>query len=292
MTTPSAARASTTIPSAGPIPLLGQQFGMYLAANGGYADPNTLYSVWGGANDIFYATVRAPCPTSQHPPAWSAPAAQDEVNLLGRCRRPARNYVLVFNLPDIGKTPSGLAAGPANSANLTALSLIYNGILNTGLQQLSNHGPEYHPGRIPLLWSTRSSPTRRPTGSPNVTDAACGLASSSLQCGPAGSGAPYTYPTGAAEHLPVCRRRASDHGRAPHAGAVRRGRDQRARARPRCWPRRRIAASDAHLRTVRTNALQCHGCQQQPPVRQRDLRQRRPSTPRTTPPRPAATTST
>jgi len=37
-----------------PVPTLPQQFQMYLAANGGHADANALYQVWGGANDIFY----------------------------------------------------------------------------------------------------------------------------------------------------------------------------------------------------------------------------------------------
>ena len=41
------------------VPLLPTQLGMYLQATGGKADPNTLYSVWGGANDIFYGATSA-----------------------------------------------------------------------------------------------------------------------------------------------------------------------------------------------------------------------------------------
>lgn len=40
-----------------PFPTLQQQLGMYLSANSNRADPNTLYTMWGGANDIFYAAT-------------------------------------------------------------------------------------------------------------------------------------------------------------------------------------------------------------------------------------------
>ncbi|MDA3914722.1 autotransporter domain-containing protein [Oleiagrimonas sp.] len=179
--------------SAGPIPLLSQQFGMYLAANGGKADPHTLYSVWGGANDIFYATSGAVSPSNI--PLLVGGAAQGELQLLGQMQAAGAKYVMVFNLPDIGKTPSGLAAGPTNSANLTSLSLVYNGILNTGLSTLSNNGLNVIPvNTYQLISEVIRDP--KTYGFTNVTDAACGLASSSLQCGPAGSGAPYTYAAG------------------------------------------------------------------------------------------------
>lgn len=41
------------------IPLLPAQLGTYLQGTGGKADPNTLYGIWGGANDIFYAATSA-----------------------------------------------------------------------------------------------------------------------------------------------------------------------------------------------------------------------------------------
>ncbi|HJR14096.1 MAG TPA: autotransporter domain-containing protein [Rhodanobacteraceae bacterium] len=39
------------------VPTLPTQLGMYLQATGNKADPNTLYAVWGGANDVFYAAT-------------------------------------------------------------------------------------------------------------------------------------------------------------------------------------------------------------------------------------------
>ena len=39
------------------VPTLPTQLGMYLQATGNKADPDTLYAVWGGANDVFYAAT-------------------------------------------------------------------------------------------------------------------------------------------------------------------------------------------------------------------------------------------
>lgn len=41
------------------VPTLPTQLGMYLQATSNKADPNTLYSVWGGANDVFYVATSA-----------------------------------------------------------------------------------------------------------------------------------------------------------------------------------------------------------------------------------------
>ena len=41
----------------GPIPSLATQVNTYLAANGGRADPNALFTAWGGANDLFLAAA-------------------------------------------------------------------------------------------------------------------------------------------------------------------------------------------------------------------------------------------
>jgi len=44
------------------VPSLKTQMANYLAANGGKADPNALYTVWGGANDLFSITAPAQAP--------------------------------------------------------------------------------------------------------------------------------------------------------------------------------------------------------------------------------------
>ncbi len=180
--------------SAGPIPTLPQQLQMYLAANGGVADSHALYQVWGGANDIFYLTA-----TSTNPNVLSAgtlTAAQTELGLIGSLQAAGAKYAVVYNLPDIGKTPSGMAAGAAASAGATQLSMLYNGQLNIGLSQLSAKGLNIIPvNAFALVNEVIANPAAY--GFTNVTTPACtGGSGSSLQCGPQGSGAPVTYAAG------------------------------------------------------------------------------------------------
>ena len=180
--------------SAGPIPTLPQQLQMYLAANGGAADSHALYSVWGGANDIFYLTA-----TSSNPNVLAAgtqAAAQTELGLIGALQTAGAKYAVVYNLPDIGKTPSGMAGGAAASAGATQLSVLFNGQLNSGLIDLSSKGMNIIPvNSFALLNEVIANPAAY--GFSNVTAPACtGGGGSSLQCGPQGSGAPVTYAAG------------------------------------------------------------------------------------------------
>ncbi|MDE2307691.1 MAG: autotransporter domain-containing protein [Xanthomonadaceae bacterium] len=212
------------------VPTLTSQVDAYLA--GGPASGTALYSIWGGANDIFYhATAVGAGAVAQQliaantaglPPAIAAQvaaqidaqvlagagvsafetaaqaqanvaaAAQQEVTLIGQLQAAGAKNILVFNLPNIGLTPDATAQGPAAAASLTGLSLIFNGQLNTGLSHLNT-------GIIPinaygLLSEVIASP--QAYGFANATDPACGAGSSSVQCGPAGSGLPYTYAAG------------------------------------------------------------------------------------------------
>jgi outer membrane lipase/esterase len=121
-----------------------------------------------------------------------AAAAQQEVKLIGELQAAGVKNMLVFNLPNIGQIPDGIEAGPTVAAQLTALSLIYNGQLNTGLGQLGK-------GIIPVnIYGLFNEVIANPSafGFTNVTTPACGVGSDSLQCGPQGSGAKYTYAPG------------------------------------------------------------------------------------------------
>lgn len=179
--------------AAGPIPTLPQQLQMYLAANGGVADPHALYQVWGGANDIFYQTAVSTDPNVLA--AGTLAAAQTELGLLGQLQAAGGKYVVVYNLPDIGKTPAGLAGGAAASAGASQLSVLYNSQLNSGLGQLSGKGLNIIPvNAYMLLNEVIANPAAY--GFDNVTVPACGLAATSVQCGPQGSGLPYTYAPG------------------------------------------------------------------------------------------------
>ncbi|MEO7068534.1 MAG: autotransporter domain-containing protein [Rhodanobacter sp.] len=230
------------------IPTLTAQVGSYLA--GGKVDGNALYSIWGGANDIFYhataagaaavvpsaieATIAgkvaqakagglpdsavpgfiasitpavtaavtaavanaagvASLETAGQAQANTAAAAQQEVKLIGQLQASGVKNILVFNLPNIGTTPSAAAQGPAAAASLTGLSQIFNNTLNSGLGQL-------HTGIVPInAYALLNEAIANPAGFgfSNVTAPACtGGDGSSVHCGPQGSGAPVTYAPG------------------------------------------------------------------------------------------------
>jgi outer membrane lipase/esterase len=155
-------------------PSLTTQVGAYLAANGGQANPDALYTVWGGANDLFFHLAGA---TSQDQFLGAAGA---EVNLVGQLESAGARYVLVPTMPDVGKTPFGLSQGAAGSAGLTQLSAGYNATLFGGLQAAGLRV-------IPLnVFSFLNELTADPGtfGLANVTTPACGAASA-LGCTPA-----------------------------------------------------------------------------------------------------------
>ncbi|WP_243042004.1 autotransporter outer membrane beta-barrel domain-containing protein [Dyella sedimenti] len=230
------------------VPTITDQVNAYLA--GGKIDGKALYSIWGGANDIFYAATAAgagataqqliqqnvaaqiaqlqaagvpaaqiaaltPTITQQvtalvtqqvlaaagvsgfmtadQAQASIAAAAQQEVKLIGQLKAAGVKNILVFNLPNIGLTPSATEQGASAAASLTGLSQVFNGQLNAGIAQLGK-------GIVPvdtysLLNEVIASPGKY--GFTNVTNEACGVGSTSVQCGPEGSGLPYTYAQGA-----------------------------------------------------------------------------------------------
>ena len=226
------------------VPTITSQVDAFLA--GGTVDGKALYSVWGGANDIFYhataagasaaaqqliaqtiagqiaanhippsmvaaftaqitpavtaqvnAAVAASAQvgsleTSEQAQAAVAIAAQQEVKLIGDLQAAGAKNILVFNLPNIGSTPDALEQGPAGAAALTGLSQIFNSQLNTGLGQMRT-------GIIPVnIYGLLSEVVADPKayGFSDVTTPACGVGSSSIACGPQGSGLPYTYAPG------------------------------------------------------------------------------------------------
>ncbi len=188
----------------------------YLATNPKLSG-SSLYTVWGGANDIFYAAASSAGYSAAQaliaqstvglPPAYVAAvtaqinaaveakagvttletptqaltnvdaAAAQELSLLGALKAAGARNIMVFNLPDIGTTPEGVASGPAGSAGLTALSVGYNTVLNSGLTALGT-------GIIPvntfaLVHEVEANPALY--GFVNVTTPACTTASS-LMC--------------------------------------------------------------------------------------------------------------
>lgn len=114
------------------IPTLQQQLLQYLSLTGGTANPNTLYEMWGGANDIF-GLVQTTGITQNQLIAGTTTAATTELSLLSSLQQVGAKYVVVYNLPNMGLTPSALEAGVANAAGLTQLAQLYNYNLNANL---------------------------------------------------------------------------------------------------------------------------------------------------------------
>ncbi len=170
------------------IPSLVTQTNTYLAANGGRADPNALYTVWGGANDLF--AVAADPSQAQ---AIIGGAVTAQVGIVGTLQAAGARYVIVPTIPDIGLTPSSLAGGPAGQAQGTALATAYNTALFGGL---ASAGLSVIPlDTFHFLQEVVANPAEY--GFSNVTGTAClPPGSSSLTCSPAAwasPDAPNTY---------------------------------------------------------------------------------------------------
>lgn len=102
----------------GPTPSLATQMSNYLASTGGRANPDALYTVWGGANDLFSVTDPAQAP------AIIGAAVTAQVGIVGTLKNAGARYILVPNIPDLGLTPSFIAQDMA--AQGTALATAYN----------------------------------------------------------------------------------------------------------------------------------------------------------------------
>ena len=111
----------------GQVPALTTQLERYLQSTGGKADPNALYSVWGGANDLFSITTPASAP------GIISGAVTAEIGMIAQLKNAGARYILVPNIPDLGMTPTFIRGGAAMMAQGTAISTAYNDALYQGL---------------------------------------------------------------------------------------------------------------------------------------------------------------
>ncbi len=165
-----------TVGALGPIPSLATQVGSYLASTGGRADPNALYTVWGGANDLFAVTAGAPAAQT------IGAAVTAQVGLVGTLQAAGARYILVPTVPDLGRTPGFIAQGPLAQAQGTQLSTAYNDALFGGL---AASGLRVIPlDTFHLLQEITSNPA--PYGFTNVTGTACQpqITAQSVTCNP------------------------------------------------------------------------------------------------------------
>ena len=164
-------------PPFGLTPSLRTQTTNYLAANGGRADPDALYSVWGGANDLFSIAAN---PAQAQQIIGAAVTAQ--VGIVGTLQGAGARYVLVPNIPDLGITPSFRAQGATAAAQGTAIATAYNNALYGGL---SSSGLRVIPvDTFTFLREVVANPGQY--GFANVTGTACQpqITAQSITCNP------------------------------------------------------------------------------------------------------------
>lgn len=173
----------------GPIPSLATQVNNYLTSTGGRADPGALYTVWGGANDLFSITNGG----ADHQTTIAAGVAA-EVGIVARLTGAGAQYILVATVPDLGATPAFRAQGPSAQAIGTSLTTAYNNALFGGL---ASNGLRVIPiDTFNLLREIMASPGTY--GFTNVTGTACQpqITANSLTCNPTSlvtPDAPNTY---------------------------------------------------------------------------------------------------
>lgn len=110
-------------PVANTIPVTAQ-IDLYLSTHGGVADPDALYTVWGGGNDLLAFDI-------------FAPVGAQTVEAVGRLRDAGARYILVPTIPDAGLTPFALSAGLGAAATSVANSFntqIFGSLTAAGLR--------------------------------------------------------------------------------------------------------------------------------------------------------------
>ena len=183
------ARVGTnSVGSLGYTPSLTSQYAAYLSS-GHTVDPNALYTVWGGANDLFAITSGGANPTTTISSAVTA-----QVGLVGALSSAGAQYILVPTIPDLGVTPGFRAQGAAAAAAGTQLSTTYNTAL---FNAIDTAGLRVIPlDTFSLLREIVASPAEY--GFANVTGTACQpqITANSLTCNPTSyvsPNAPDTY---------------------------------------------------------------------------------------------------
>ncbi|HEX7643058.1 MAG TPA: SGNH/GDSL hydrolase family protein [Burkholderiaceae bacterium] len=103
-----------------------QQVASYLQAHGSF-NANQLVVLWAGANDV----LRAGTPPAATVTVQAAAGALAQ--LVAQVVQNGATHVAVLNLPDIGKSPKGVAQTDGG-ANLEQLSQLFNNTLNAQMQ--------------------------------------------------------------------------------------------------------------------------------------------------------------
>ena len=120
---------SPLIPAGVPNLSITQQVSQYLSK--GPVDPNALYQIQGGANDILVLVQQAAAGNPAGAAGLGRAGGPRPCHAVGRLRAAGAQYIVLQNLPDIGKTPFAAAQGARST--FTALSGLFNSTLNTAI---------------------------------------------------------------------------------------------------------------------------------------------------------------
>ena len=182
-------------------PPVTKQIAKYFLKSDGRADPNALYAIWGGVNDVVDPAANHDPQASMHTLA----AAGVNVAQIRRLQEAGARHILVFNLPDSSKSPyvTNLTASFPEPLRETVLAMLsglgtaYNDRLYAGIREHEN-------GIIPInvfAFFNEIVENHETYGFTDATGTACGEPDAtravSLACGPEGSGYPVTYESGA-----------------------------------------------------------------------------------------------
>ena len=110
------------------------QYGQYVASVRS-PQPNALYTVWAGSNDVLTAANNATLTPAQQSAAVQQAVANEASVINGLIASGAR-HIAVLNVPDLGDTPYEAQRGPAVAANASALAQQYNALLAAQLQNI------------------------------------------------------------------------------------------------------------------------------------------------------------
>ena len=144
----------------------------YLSSHGNTADPNALYTMWGGANDFFAntAALQAGQITSAQLQANMLAAGTAEVQQIGRLFGAGAQHVMLFMNFDPAMTPAASTLDPATRAAFTQLAVGVNTTILSGLA--SNRLRVIPVDLFSLFNEIRANPTA--FGLTNATGFACG----------------------------------------------------------------------------------------------------------------------
>jgi outer membrane lipase/esterase len=168
---------SAAIPATAPNISIAQQVSAFLAK--GPADPNALYQLQGGANDILQLAdqLQRGLISQAQFQGLVGQAAVDLATQAARLQAAGARYIVVYALPDLGLTPAAAAAG--QQAQFSTIGGLFNSTLNTALAAANVQVIQVN--QAGLLREIAANPSS--FGFTNVTLPVC-TTSSALTCTP------------------------------------------------------------------------------------------------------------